>query len=346
MSLSPQVGRRSSAARFLLLAVVMALLAGCQTLFPAAATSPTLPVESTATTVATSTLTATPEPTATPIPTRTPMPTPTLAPLVTSVGLEPAILVQGRTLSLQINTNRPCAVEGTHGGNPLHFVTDDGLRHLALVGIDAVAELGPRFVHLAITGEDLQTTTLDTQIIVVAGEFETESLTFTSEVSKLLAPEITQPENERLAEVFGAFSPSLVLTDTLAWPVDGPFTSYFGTRREYDGRLSGYHAGVDIDGDDGDVVRAGGPGIVVLAEPLQVRGNTVILDHGAGVFSAYLHLQEIGVEVGQQVAQGDPIGEMGSTGLVTGSHLHWELRVGGVAVDPSEWVERSFVSTP
>jgi murein DD-endopeptidase MepM/ murein hydrolase activator NlpD len=89
-------------------------------------------------------------------------------------------------------------------------------------------------------------------------------------------------------------------------------------------------------------VVAAAAGVVALAEPLAVRGNAVIIDHGAGVLSGYYHLDRIVVNAGQTVAQGELIGEVGSTGLSTGSHLHWELRVGGVAVLPSEWVERTW----
>ena len=78
-------------------------------------------------------------------------------------------------------------------------------------------------------------------------------------------------------------------------------------------------------------------GIVRLAEELDVRGNMVILDHGLGVMSGYCHLSRIDVAPGDTVQRGQQIGLMGSTGLVTGSHLHWEMRVGGVPVSAREW---------
>jgi murein DD-endopeptidase MepM/ murein hydrolase activator NlpD len=79
---------------------------------------------------------------------------------------------------------------------------------------------------------------------------------------------------------------------------------------------------------------------VALAGPLEVRGNAVILDHGWGVYSGYYHLSEVVVAEGQLVAQGEMIGRLGNTGLSTGAHLHWEMRVGGVLVDPLEWTTR------
>jgi len=86
-------------------------------------------------------------------------------------------------------------------------------------------------------------------------------------------------------------------------------------------------------------VVAAANGVEVLAEPLQVRGNAVVIDHGAGVLTGYFHLDSIAVEKGQAVKAGEALGTMGATGLVTGSHLHWELHVGGVAVDPADWTE-------
>ncbi len=97
-----------------------------------------------------------------------------------------------------------------------------------------------------------------------------------------------------------------------------------------------------MDGEPGDPVFAAAEGGVVLAEPLQVRGGTVIVDHGLGVYSNYCHLSDLAVEQGETVSRGQLIGYMGSTGLATGTHVHWELRVGGVAVDPFEWTRRKI----
>ena len=73
-----------------------------------------------------------------------------------------------------------------------------------------------------------------------------------------------------------------------------------------------------------------------------MRGKVVIIDHGLGVFSSYYHLSEMAVEAGQEVERGHPVGKVGSTGLSTGSHLHWEIRVGGVYVDPLRWTQQAF----
>ncbi|MFQ6000830.1 MAG: M23 family metallopeptidase, partial [Anaerolineae bacterium] len=83
-------------------------------------------------------------------------------------------------------------------------------------------------------------------------------------------------------------------------------------------------------------------GRIALAEELTVRGKTVIIDHGLGVHTGYFHLSEIAVVPGQEVERGTLIGYVGSTGLATGAHLHWEMRIGEIGVDPTEWTARAI----
>ena len=124
-------------------------------------------------------------------------------------------------------------------------------------------------------------------------------------------------------------------------PLHGEFrhTSPFGSRRTYgkDPALSA-HAGEDYSALAGTPVYAPAEGTVVLAEQLFVRGNAVVLDHGNGVFTGYWHLSELDVKPGEVVAPGQLLGKVGSTGLSTGAHLHWEMRVSGMAVDPLQWL--------
>jgi murein DD-endopeptidase MepM/ murein hydrolase activator NlpD len=99
---------------------------------------------------------------------------------------------------------------------------------------------------------------------------------------------------------------------------------------------------MDIAGDTGAPVSASNRGKVVLAEDLKVRGGAVIIDHGMGVYSAYYHLSAIKVKKGQMVEKGQVVGLVGSEGLSTGPHLHWEMRVTGKAIEPKLWTQRTF----
>lgn len=126
-------------------------------------------------------------------------------------------------------------------------------------------------------------------------------------------------------------------------PCPAPITSPFGTRRSYNG--SGFdriHAGTDFAAMPGAAIYAPAAGVVVMAETLNVRGNATLIDHGWGVYTGYWHQTEIKVRVGEVVQQGQVIGTVGQTGRVTGPHLHWEMFVGGVQVDPLQWTRQSF----
>lgn len=98
-----------------------------------------------------------------------------------------------------------------------------------------------------------------------------------------------------------------------------------------------YHTGLDFYGQNVPIY-APADGIVVFADALTVRGNATYIDHGWGVFSGYLHQSEMYVQAGDRVERGQVIGQVGATGRVTGPHLHWEIWVGGVPVEPLDWV--------
>jgi murein DD-endopeptidase MepM/ murein hydrolase activator NlpD len=89
-------------------------------------------------------------------------------------------------------------------------------------------------------------------------------------------------------------------------------------------------------------VYAPAAGVVVLAEPLKVRGNVVFINHGLGVYSGFYHLSKIETTNGQTVKPGDLVGRVGTTGFSTGDHLHWSLWVNGVYVDPNQWMQEAI----
>jgi murein DD-endopeptidase MepM/ murein hydrolase activator NlpD len=123
----------------------------------------------------------------------------------------------------------------------------------------------------------------------------------------------------------------------------GAIRSRFGALRSYNGGpYDSFHGGVDFSGAEDRPITAPAPGVVVLAEPLTVRGNATIIDHGWGVFTGYWHQSAIQVQAGQRVETGQVIGYQGATGRVTGPHLHWEIYVGGYQVEPLTWTETSF----
>ena len=126
------------------------------------------------------------------------------------------------------------------------------------------------------------------------------------------------------------------------WPVKGRLSGVFGSQRIYRGEPGSYHSGVDIAPGAGARVAAPADGVVVLAGPpaFSLEGNLVIIDHGSGLNSAFLHLATANVSVGQSVRQGQLIGTVGSTGRATGPHLHWSIKWLDSRIDPQPLVEK------
>jgi len=121
------------------------------------------------------------------------------------------------------------------------------------------------------------------------------------------------------------------------WPTTGRISTLFGSQRIYaNGEAGSYHSGIDIARTTGTVVTAPADGIVILAadHPFTLEGNLLMLDHGMGLNSAFLHLSRIDVAPGDEVRQGQPIGLVGMTGRATGPHLHWSVQWRGAKLDP------------
>lgn len=131
-------------------------------------------------------------------------------------------------------------------------------------------------------------------------------------------------------------SEGLGFTQEARWPALGPISGIYGSQRILNGEPRSPHRGVDVAAPAGAPVGAMARGVVSLAEPdLYFTGGTVMVDHGHGLHSIYVHLQDVLVEVGQDVAQGAPLGTVGATGRATGPHLHWGIYWFDEAVDPA-----------
>ena len=172
-------------------------------------------------------------------------------------------------------------------------------------------------------------------VTVLKTRWTTDSLTFTErQTEAYLDPTVEANELAQMKAVYAKVTPQKLWAGGWLLPLDGPVTARFGEQRSVNGsEPSGHHGGTDLGVPEGRPVAATNSGKVVMAKALQIHGNTVIIDHGGGVFSGYSHLQELQVGEGQTVAQGDIIGLSGNTGRSTGAHLHWEISVGGILVD-------------
>jgi len=118
-------------------------------------------------------------------------------------------------------------------------------------------------------------------------------------------------------------------------PLDTPVSTVFGARRIFNGSHESVHRGTDLRGAEGDPVRAANRGTVILTEELFFGGKTLVMDHGAGIFSIYMHLSDFAAAPGDVAGKGDPIGYVGSTGRSSGPHLHFGIKVLGISTNPA-----------
>ncbi len=178
---------------------------------------------------------------------------------------------------------------------------------------------------------------------VTPHNFPRDRLEVPADLLPLLDPRVRDDEDAQLAPTYARVTRPRLWDGRFLLPVEGPIITQFGEIRSYNGGPpTGHHGGVDFAAAAGRPVLAPAQGRVALVDQARLRGTMIVLDHGLGVFTTYAHLSEVDVHIGQEVQRGQPIGKVGSTGLSTGPHLHWELRVGGVLVNPLEWTERSL----
>ncbi len=211
----------------------------------------------------------------------------------------------------------------------------------ALLGVDLEQAAGD--YKFSVTGKSASGApiTCEAPIAVRAGKFPTERLK--------VAPNFVEPNPEqaakaaedqkKLREIYATVTPEKLWTGAFRIPLDGVKTGgNFGKRRVLNGKSNSPHSGVDLPSPTGTPVHAAQGGHVVLAEELYFAGNTVVIDHGLGVYTLYGHFSEIDAKVGDEVKAGDVIGKVGATGRVTGPHLHWGLEVDRARVNAMEIV--------
>ena len=213
----------------------------------------------------------------------------------------------------------------------------NGHRLVALFGTGAFYLPGEHELQLTIVGEPLWSQPWS----FAPGQWTLEEITLTGSAAAIDSEAINQ-ERARLSQIWAEVIGQPNWTSAFNLPLENylSISSEFGARRSYNGGpYQSYHEGLDFSAYGGTEVLAPAAGTVVLAENLYVRGGAVIINHGLGLFSGTYHLQEILVQTGQTVGEGQLIGHVGSTGLSTGNHLHWDLLVGGIWVNPQAWLD-------
>ena len=219
-----------------------------------------------------------------------------------------------------------------------------------LLGVPCTISPGPAVLTLA--GEyDGAPWTVERDVMVLEREFRRETIPLNERLTGIREDdkEARQRQSRELYDILITFHRETAFDPgPYGQPVEGArITSWFGDRRTYrypDGSESrSIHSGVDLAAPVGTAVCSGGSGTVVFSGNRIITGKTVVVEHGPGVYSLYYHLEDAFVEAGEAVYAGQVIGTVGMTGLATGPHLHWEIRVGGVPVDPDGLTAGSLI---
>jgi len=243
---------------------------------------------------------------------------------------------QGDVIVLTATTSQP--VDEMHArafGRELATFRSGPTTWQTFVGVDIDTNPGVytvSFETTSATGESTATTDVD----VTAREFARRMLTVDDAFVNPPAPVLARITREaaELEQLWTQSEARPLWTGRFVRPVPGRVNSAFGSRSFFNGEARQPHGGADFLSPAGTPIHAPNSGRVLLARDLYFTGNTVVIDHGLGVFSVLAHLSVVGVREGETVTRGETIGRVGATGRVTGAHLHWAVRMNGARVDP------------
>jgi len=252
---------------------------------------------------------------------------------------------QGSLLRIELKSTKTLAeVQGEWGGRSVPLWSEKGgeTQRKGLLAVDL--EKAPGEYELKVTGQTASGEKISCSLMVPVrkGLFATEKLQVGKQFVEPSPEQIKRADEERqkLRDIFDHVTPERLWDGKFRIPLDGVTTgSNFGRRRILNGNPGSPHGGADLPGVTGTPVHATQRGRVSLAEELFFSGNTVVVDHGLGVYTFYGHLSEIDVKAGDLVDAGAVLGKVGATGRVTGPHLHWGLTVERARVNPLQIVK-------
>ena len=265
---------------------------------------------------------------------------------------EPAVihsttsLRPGQTLKVEIQEEvkpNPLLVWGERE-IPFYFSRHKTWRALTPVPLEAE----PKKETLIVKGEEgffYRDFEAPFQIQIVPSDFGFETIRFSKTKAKLLNQHSEDEESRIIREYLQKtrFDKEQHWEGLFIKPVPGKVKSPFGMKRNKVGQDElDFHKGVDLAGKRGEKIKAPNGAVVLMTREFQFHGHTVLLGHGQGVGSIYIHMNEIHVQEGDHVQKGDVLGTVGSTGLSTAPHLHWGIYVLGEAVDPLQWLKTEF----
>jgi murein DD-endopeptidase MepM/ murein hydrolase activator NlpD len=261
---------------------------------------------------------------------------------ITALTLDDPGFTQGHTAVISISSPTELTLGGELVGEQLHFFSEGEGSLVAMQGIPLESEDETTAFSILGTMANGATFAFSQPVRIQSGGFARANL-FVDPA--FLDSEVSAAESLRVAEMLSPVTEEKMWSGLWGWPHDlvDDVTSEYGVFRTYNGGLAqSFHYGVDFGGGALLSIYAPAPGRVIFAGPLDIRGNATFIDHGWGVYTAYFHQNEILVQTGDMVQPGQEIGIVGKTGRVSGPHLHWEVWVNGVPVEPLDWLTRVF----
>jgi hypothetical protein len=245
---------------------------------------------------------------------------------------------QGGVVAVTLRSDAPLTAAVLTGEDERIALESDGsgLLFRGLVGVDFAAKTGAERFEAEASDACGASHRGRLELRVRDGGFPSQRLTV--EPRYVEPPESEKEriasDHEKVERVWSSGEAGRRWRGAFALPVPGTKPGAFGARRVLNGATKSRHGGVDMAAAEGTPILAAAPARVALAEDLYFSGGTVILDHGAGLFTSYFHLSRIDVKVGDVVAPGARVGAVGATGRATGPHLHWSAKIDGARVNP------------
>lgn len=266
-------------------------------------------------------------------------------PLTLEVAVKARAMRSGEVILLTIRPSRAVtSIDGSAFDRSLApFRTANGEEWQALVGVPLTAKPARYDATLRAKTAEGESIAAHVALPIERGVFATRRLTVDPQFVNPPASAIEriQSEAKAMADLFAHPSPERLWRGPFVVPVPGASTSAFGRLSILNGESRSRHQGADFRAAEGTDVHAPNGGRVVIVADYYFSGNTVIIDHGAGVFSLFAHFSKVRVEPGATVKTGDVLGAAGATGRVTGPHVHWAVRLNGASIDPLSLVDAS-----
>ncbi len=254
-------------------------------------------------------------------------------------------LSQGEVVKVTLVSPEAASALLSFDGKEYPFASDrEGLKHFTLIVLRLDMEPGTYDAVVHLQPFHGAPKDISFKLAMSPGTFPSSTIRVAQRFTSPTAAEIKRIQEEQalLRGIYGTSVPGWLGTGGFVMPVDDRVTGVFGARRVFNDEVVSRHRGVDIRSPAGTPVKASNTGKVVLVRDLYFSGNTVIMNHGIGLFSIYCHLSETAVREGTVIEKGTVIGRVGSTGRSTGPHLHWGLRLVDDYADPLSIVHLSF----